>query len=421
MVFASSIVGMWGFGYSLFGFSALFKPISTELNFSRTAASVPTAISRFEGGFEAWFTGFLCDKFGAKFPTMFGISIMGISLIAMYFVNSLWSFYLVWGVLLGTGSNLALTLSVRTAIANWFVKKRGFAQGVQMSLQGLSGVVVLPIVAWLIATQGWRITCVIGGVVMLVVGLPLVWFFVKSGRPEQYGLLPDGARLEEGAGKSQILEHGVKYAAQLGEFEFTVKQAMKTPTFWLLSVAEASHMLAAGAFVLHAIPFLTDLGIDPLLAAGILSLMQFSGLPNRLLGGWIADRVSKEHLRFLMGGSYMLQSLGTAVFLFTRTIPMIYVWFVLYGIGSGLAIGVTSPMRGRYFGRKYYGSIAGLALVLTSPVSIVAPIYFGWTYDTTGSYISAYTLAAVLLAVSAIIAALIRPPKPHAEVAATRI
>jgi len=38
---------------------------------------------------------------------------------------------------------------------------------------------------------------------------------------------------------------------------------------------------------------------------------------------------------------------------------MIYIWFVLHGIGHGLAGSVVLPMRGRYFGRKAYGAIAG--------------------------------------------------------------
>jgi len=45
-----------------------------------------------------------------------------------------------------------------------------------------------------------------------------------------------------------------------------------------------------------------------------------------------------------------------------------------------------------------------------------APIYFGWTYDTTDSYISAFTVAAAVLAVAGVLAALILPPKPPTQI-----
>ena len=43
---------------------------------------------------------------------------------------------------------------------------------------------------------------------------------------------------------------------------------------------------------------------------------------------------------------------------------------------------------------------------------IVAPIYAGWVYDTTGSYITAFVVFAVLLAVAMVLMSFARPPKP---------
>jgi MFS family permease len=91
---------------------------------------------------------------------------------------------------------------------------------------------------------------------------------------------------------------------------------------------------------------------------------------------------------------------------------MIYVWFVLYGIGMGIANIVPSLMRARYFGRKAFGSIGGTSSMFIAPVGVIAPIYAGWVYDTTGSYLTAYTLFVVLLMVSGCILPFIRPPKP---------
>jgi len=412
-VIASGILALWGHGYHAYGFSALFKPIASELGFSRTTTSVAPSIGRLEGGFEAPLTGWLTDRFGPRWIVLFGILLIGLSLILMNFIDSLWAFYAIWGIMLGTGVNIALSLPVDKALTNWFVKKRGLALGIKNVMSGLSGVLVLPLIAWMIVAYGWRISCLIGGVVMLVVGLPLAWFFLKQHRPEYYGLLPDGAAAEEeGTEAGQMVDRGIEYAAEVDEVEFTLRQAIRTPTYWLLMLANACHSLAMPAINIHGIPFLTDIGIDQIRAASMLAMMILASIPTRFIGGVLADRVSKNRLRFLMGGAYLLQASGFAIFLLNQTVAMIYVWFILYGIGMGAGFGLMAPMRARYFGRKAFGSIAGSSRLFMTPVGIAAPIYLGWVYDTTGSYVSAFTLLAVLVALAGIIAVFILPPKP---------
>jgi len=95
---------------------------------------------------------------------------------------------------------------------------------------------------------------------------------------------------------------------------------------------------------------------------------------------------------------------------------MIYVWFTLYGIGMGTGMVLMPPITARYFGRKAFGSIRGSLTMFLTPIAMAAPIYVGWVYDTTGSYINAFTLIAVLLAIAAVIVSFILPPKPPAEV-----
>ena len=420
-VLAGGIIALWGHGYHAYGFSALFKPISSELGFSRMVTSVAASIGRLEGGIESPLTGWITDKYGPRWIILAGIFIISLSLILMNFIDSLWTFYLVWGVMLGTGCNIALTLPVDVAISNWFVKKRGLALSIKWVFSGLSGVLVMPLIAWLMPTQGWRITCVFGGVVMALVGLPLIWFFVKQRRPEYYGLLPDGATVgEELVDTEQLIDRGVEYAAEVEEVEFTARQALRTPAYWLLIVVQAIHGLVAPVMSIHCIPFLTDRGIDPLAAAGMMAIMLSASIPARFVGGLIADRVKIGQLRFIMGGVYFLQAVGITVFLLNQTTAMIYVWFILYGIGQGASLTINNLMRARYFGRKALGSIRGTSMMFMTPVGVIAPIYAGWIYDTTGSYMSAFTLFAGLLAFSAVLFPLIRPPKPPAQITDVR-
>ena len=99
---------------------------------------------------------------------------------------------------------------------------------------------------------------------------------------------------------------------------------------------------------------------------------------------------------------------------------MIYVWFILYYIAQGASLPLNSIVRARYFGRKAFGSIGGSSLMFVAPFGMIAPIYAGWVYDTTGSYISAFTIIGILLTFSGVLAATIMPPKPPAQITDVR-
>ncbi len=414
-VLGSGILALWGYGYHAYGFSALFKPISQELGFSRATTSVAASIGRFEGGIESPITGWITDRYGPRWIVRAGVFLIGVSLILMYFVNSLWAFYVVWGVMLGTGINIALGLPLDAAISNWFVKKRGLALSIKQLFQGLSGTMMLPLIAWLIVTQGWRMTVLIGGVVMLVVGMPISWLCIKQHRPEFYGLLPDGVTVER-AEASKTISQGVAYATEVQEVEFTLRQATKTPAYWLLIASNSVHALFMPVMNIHAVPFLTDMGIAPFKAAAMMSLYVTASLPARFVGGFIGDRVKKGSLPWILGGAYLLQAIGVGVYLLHPTITMIYVWFVLYGLGMGIGNIMPTLIRGRYFGRKAFGSLMGLSSLVSTPVGVLAPIYVGWIYDSTGSYMPAFMLFAIALALSGVLISFARPPKPPAQI-----
>ncbi len=421
---AGGLLALWGHGFYSVGIAALFKPIALELGFSRAATSVAASIGRFEGGLEAPLVGWFTDKFGPRRVVLLGVCVMSLGLILMNFINSLWEYYIVWGLIIGTGLNIALTLPWDTAISNWFVKKRGLALSIRSAFAGLSGVLIVPLIAWLITLQGWRMTCVTGGVVMAALGIPIAWFFLRRHRPEYYGLLPDGARAKEDpAGQAvagQMIDRGVRYAAEVQEVEFTLRQALRTPAYWLLIVVNSVHSLVMQAVNIHGLPFLTDMGIDSVRAAGIMAIMFLSSVIARPVVGYLADRMGRNQLRFLLGGAYLLEAIGLAVFLLNQTLSMIYVWLIVYGFGYGAGLTLTTIPRARYFGRKAFGSIQGTSTMLMAPAAIVAPVYAGWMYDTTGSYIRVFAVFAVLLAFAALISPFARPPKPPAHITGVR-
>lgn len=398
----------------MLGFSVLFKPIAGELGLSRAVASIASSLQSVGQGIWAPAGGWASDRYGPRGIILLGIFCLTLGCILMYFVSSLWAFLVVWGLIMGAGFTLGCMIVTDKAIINWFIKKSGIAINLKFALVGLSGLLLLPLIAWLITNQGWRVTCLIFGIVIALVGFPIVWFFVKPHPPEYYGLLPDGETRKEAAADANLIIDKATNNADEEMAGFTLKQTLKTPAFWVMNAVSYIAGLVMPIMGVHCIPFLTDMGINPVKASAMMGFMTTVSIPVRLVIGPIIDRMKTDHLRFIMTVGYTLQAIGVTAFLLNKSEAMIYVWFLLAGIGGAISFGVQLPMVARYFGRKAFGSILGLWSTINVPIGLIAPVYVGWVYDTTGSYMSAITLLAPLLAASGIVACFVLPPKPPA-------
>jgi MFS family permease len=397
-------------GFTSNALTVIFKPLAADLGFTRAVTSGAAAVATFQGGLEAPLSGWLVDRFGPKWVMFAGISFIGAGLFLMNYIHSVWAYYLVWGVLIASGNNLALTIPIDKIITNWFIKKRGIALGIKFASIGVGAIIVVPIITWITSTYGWRVTCQTWGIVAFV-SLLLIIFFIKQKRPEHYGLLPDGAKNETDETGADVVSKGIEYASQVQETEFTLRQAMKTKAFWLLLIAAGSAGTVQAAVNLHIIPFLTDKGISTTAAGLMLSLLNLATIPARLFGGIIADRLKKGVLPYLLASMYLLQAIAIGAVFLVPGLPSIYVFLILFGFGSGAATPIFVLIRGRYFGRKAYGSISGISAMIIAPLGIISPIWTGWVYDATGNYSIAFGVFAAVALFSVILAGLIRSPK----------
>jgi MFS family permease len=411
MVITSAILTGLGAGFVSQGISVFFKPLAAELGLSRAATSLATGIARLQGGIEGPLTGWLCDRYSTKWVIVSGTSFVVAGLALMYFADSAWQYYIFWGVMIGIGQNLGLTIAIDKALSDWFIARRGLAFGIRFAIIGAFQIAVVPIVTWLVLAEGWHTTCLIWAGVMSL-GIPLTMIFMKSKRPEYYGLLPDGFTSGEfkASGDKDMLHAGRQYAETFEEREFTVRQAVRTRAFWLMIVGWSCTILVMSGFTIHVVPFLTDMGISETVAGAMLSMMIFCTIPSRFFAGFLADRVPKNRLQLIAATSVFLQGMGLVAFLLHQSVATAYVLLILFGFGNGAVTPVRLSMGGRFFGRKAFASILGIGMFINAPLGFFSPIYAGWIFDTTGSYSVAFLTFAALLIFSSLVLLFIRPP-----------
>lgn len=407
---ALTLLLTYGSGVFFNGFGVFFKPIAGDFGWSRAETALAFALSRLEGGLEGPIAGWLIDRFGPRRLVVFGVLSVGFGYILLSQIHSLWMFYIVYGGFLSIGFNTGFFSPSQAATVTWFRRRRGAAVGMVMTSVGLGGALVVPIMAWLVEGHGWRGASLAAGCGMLVLGLPLT--FIIRRRPEDHGLRPDGDPAPQ-ANNLVCAEPGqpasrrpiATPAAEI-EPEFTLKQAVRTSAFWVITFFMMTRLFAANAVLVHMIPYLSDIGHSPQEAANWAAYAAFVSVPCRFGAGWLSDLLDKRY----MLTTVMLAQCVSAFLLATATGDlMIAIALTLWGIGDASAP-LHTALRADYFGRKHYALISGCMSPFIMLGSFAGPVFAGYIFDVTASYSNALMLIAVSFLISSITVLFARRP-----------
>jgi predicted MFS family arabinose efflux permease len=189
-------------------------------------------------------------------------------------------------------------------LPQWFVRKRGLAMGIAFSGVGLGSILLFPWVQRLIGQTGWRQTCLVLAVVLLVTLLPLNLLFPRR-RPEDIGLTPDGDPPQERAGVAPAGQATIVDPAWAAT-DWTVGKALKTARFWWLGVAYFSGLYSWYAVQVHQTKYLLDIGVSSPQAASALGWVGLTGVIGQIALGHLSDRLGREWAWTLSGFGFGL-------------------------------------------------------------------------------------------------------------------
>ena len=380
------------------GMSPLMPVLQNKFGWTRTQISLSSLLTRVEGAALGPIEGFLIDRIGARKMVLIGFSIMAVGFVLFSFIQSLWQFYAVF-ILINLGNGIGGWLAVVTILNSWFRRKRTIAMAGAMSGILIAGIFVPPYTIAL--NHDFRSTVFFFGLIILAVALPCVK--VIKNNPEELGLVPDGVEtksLQEKDAPSKISEDE--------EIEFTVGQALKTPVFWILTVAHVSSTISLATLSIHLMARLQDIGLSSTTASYIELVSSVVALPSLFVAGWLGDKVSKKYLVALF---LFLQGISTIVLTVANGLPLALLFALLYGIAFGGRIPLMTAIRGDYFGRKAFASIMGWSMLPNGILMAIAPVWAAWMFDTYGSYTVPFLSYAVINIAGALIMLVVKKPK----------
>ncbi len=383
--------------------SVFVTPIEQELGWARWETSVAFALGSLGGSVFSSIIGGQLDRYGARTAVVVaGMIITGV-LLGLAVMTEPWHF---WG-LFGLGRTAALAgvnLGVTVALGNWFIRKRGRAVSfMSIGLRAGQAMVPLIIATPIILAYSWRHAYLALAVMTFVfIALP-AWLFIRR-RPEDFGLLPDGVRREEAAGRAT----GASTQDADGEVSFTLAEAKRTASFWLLTLATMTVFFAQTAVNVHAVPSVEDRGVSQAFSGAFVFIIMGTAALSAYGWGALMDKV---HVRWGTALATVLSAIAMVLLLFADNIPMAIVFGVVFGLGTGGWTIAQTVIFANYYGRRHLGAIRGLSQLLAGPVSATGAILAGLIKDLTESYELAFLIFFVALVVVLLAVLLAKPPR----------
>ena len=412
IVSAGMGIHLWVSIVWIYGMQVFFTPIVDTFGWSRAAVSGAFGLQRLEGSVVAPLEGFLIDRIGPRKMVMAGGFITGLGLISLSFLSTIWMFYL--SVLLVSLGNSAASGTPRNwAIVQWFRRRRGRALGIGASGAVASGPLLF-IVVWLVESLGWRSSFLVLGVTTWFIIIPLGLVF--RSRPQEYGLLPDGDPPDEATAENSLTpgpSRGHSSAVQDSE-SLTVLQALKTPSFWILSLVFGAQTMGVSGLMVHLIPYLQTIGFSTAQAASVLAFFTVLSVFGRLGGGWIMDYLDP---RFVLAGLLGCLAAGFILLANITAYWQVVPFALLYGTAFGGMLPARSLLVSNYFGTRNFGALQGLTRSVTVVAGVISPILLGLVFDLTESYVLAFYILTVVAVAAIPLALMARPPKVAVETA----
>lgn len=330
-----------------YGYSSFVLPMMRDLGWSKATLMGAFTLGLATWGAATYAVGSLIDRGHGRRVLTGGALLAGLGLLGWSQVSEPWMLYAVWALL---GATMAMTLYEPAFAILTLREPERYRDGITALtlVGGFASTLSFPACEWLIAGLGWRMALVVIAVVVLVVVVPLhAW-----------------------ALQGPAIVAGPKKPAD-ERADATLHEALRHPTFWLLTLAFTLYAFASAALWAHVMPAFESKGWS---SAQALSVLVWIG-PAQVLGRVVfVAALRRVPLRAV--GLFVLLGMPAALVLFAMatSLPLLLAFALLFGLANGLVTLVRGGLVPEYFGRTQIGRIGGAMSSMGLMARAAAPL-----------------------------------------------
>jgi MFS family permease len=371
-------------------FGVMFKPMIAQLGWDRASISLAFFLNMTIFGLTLTIAGRFYDRYGPKWVIFTSTVFVAVGYICIARIDSLWEFYLYYGVVAAIGVGGASVPLVAALMSKWFEKRRGLA--ISLALSGnCIGFVLVPLFTGFVLYYDWRASYFLIGIIILVVNTILAFVVIK-GDPRDFGLKPLGHREQ----KEVKTEPHHPIAAD-GQQDLGLKDAMGTCSFWLFLIV--MFICGSGDFLVsaHIIPMVTDYDISPVTAGNMLFWFGLMSMGGILVAGPVSDLVGNK---IPIALTFVLRICLFLLVLKYQNLVAFYIFAMIFGFTFLITAPLTATLVGRLYGFTHVGLLSGFITTIHHFGGGFWVYMGGLIFVRTESYRLIFILSAVLACIA---------------------
>ena len=382
-----------GLAYGIwYCYSVMLVALLAEFEWSRSLLAGAFSVFAIVHGATNPVVGFLCDRVRPPLLVGFGGTALGISLWLNSAITAPWQLYVGFGVLTAVSVAMCGWLPALVMVGRRYQHRLGLAMGIVSSGIGVGMVTVVPLCQVLIDAHGWRIAFRVLGCICAFWIVPAAYYLSASTpKPSLNEASTDEDEFVHDLAESVTAKHD--FVAQRSSIN--LREAVRMAPFWLMVGAFFFGSICSQTLHVHQVAFLVDHGVSAMVAASVVGVVGLASVVGKTGGGWLSDRLERE-LVFVSGIAILVASV--AMLALMGRMPSVfgtYLYAIMLGVGYSATASLVPAMMSDRFSGVYFGSIVGIGLFGSALGSAIGPWLAGLTFDWTGSYDTAFVIAAI--------------------------
>ena len=363
---------------SRFAFGLLLRPMSEDLELSRSALSLAATCFMIVSAVSMPFVGRLVDSFSVRTVVSIAAVIASVGIGLMGLAQTQWQVILLYGIIFAIGNGGTSVGPIGVLISRWFVRGRGTATSAAMSGNALGQLIIISALASALVHIGWRNAYITLGVVNLLIVVPLVIAFIRSDPEPQQPADPESPRTAEPTALS-------------------VKTIFASHQLWLLLVVYAICGFQDFFIATHVVAFAQDKGLSAAFSGSLYALMGLVGLFGVMSAGALADLYGSTRPTAVC---FLARIACFGLIIFSQSTTAIVVFALLYGFTFLITAPLTVTFAGNMFGAPRLGMMSGIINMTHHIAGGLGALVGGLVFDARGSYDAAFMLMLALAVIA---------------------
>jgi len=373
------------------GLGLITEPLLRDLQIDRVHFARINLWATLIGALFSIGVGRLIDRFGSRIVLTIVTTALAAVVLGMSKTSSIAAIAILITLTRGFGQSALSVVSI-TMVGQWFVRRLNLAMAVYTIALSIGFMLAFPLIGAIVLANGWRTAWWIIGLALLFGLAPLALLLVRRS-PESCSIEPDG--------EQPTTE--LSYARP----DYTLREALATPSFWVFGIASAIYGLIASGIALFNESILAERRFDASTYHRSLVIVALTSLAGNFLGGWIA---SKWKMNRVLALAMVLLAGSLAALPHVSTQLHVAIYAAVMGLAGGFVIVIFFSFWSAAYGRKHLGKIQGAAQALTVIASALGPLFLAETVSRTGSYATIFYLLTAVVLVLALLAWLVKVP-----------